>query len=75
MKKKITITYIYSFTFSIALFGKVFASNPCPFHKPRCLSNLQRENRGKPAFPLCDVLESPNECRFTELLIIHFTEK
>ena len=76
MKKISLQSLIFSFILSIAILKKALASNPHPFHKPRCLWNLQRENRNKPAFKLCYVLECTNESHFYSCrTIIHYLEK
>ena len=64
-KNELTITYICFYHKHCHFSKKALASNPRHFHKTTlCLLNLERENRGKPAFKLCDILESPNESRF-----------
>ena len=58
---------ILSFTLSIAIFEKdACQQSACFPQTTTCLWSLQRENRSKPAFKLCDVLQSPNESRFKD---------
>ena len=49
---------LFSLTLNIAIFKKGARQQRHLFHKPRCLWNLQRENRGKPAFRLCEKLNN-----------------
>ena len=56
---------ISSFILRIAIFEKDACQQSASFPQITLfLWNLQRENRGKPAYKLCDVLECPNESRF-----------
>ena len=56
---------ISPFTISIAIFEKDACQQSASFLQATlCLLNLELENRGKLAFKLCDILESPNESRF-----------
>ena len=53
------------FTITIAIFKKGSCEQSVSFPQATlCLQNLERENRGKPAFKLCDVFQCPNESRF-----------
>ena len=64
MKRKMSLQslIISAFTISIAIFEKVACQQSASILQATLVfMKFRTENRGKPAFKLCDVLESPNE--------------
>ena len=60
--KKISLQSLIISAISIAFFEKGSYQQPTSFPQAMlCLWNLERENRGKSAFKLCDAWEIPNE--------------
>ena len=75
--KNYELTVTSSFTLRLVIFEKGACHQSAFFPQTTlCLRILSLENRSKPAFKLCGILECPNESLFhSYITITHYIEK